>query len=205
MPTGSPTTKNPTTKPTTKPTTNPTANQTTNPTANPTATPTVKPTANPTAKTTTPVENDSPHPYPYPTIRFTQWTELSTDEKIIAESLDYTRYLWDNLEIAAIESYPFDHLQSSEQQSITNLGLDEDMWDCYINHYYGYYWNEMEDAGVSKYYEVLGWNKSNWEEGGDEPDAEDKYWDELTSEEQTAAMKLCYSGNAWDWISLEDW
>jgi len=217
VPTFLPTMK-PTAKPSTKPTTNPTTKPTMKPTKQPTQVPTTKPSLKPTVKQTTsgPTESTTElssylqqmiqrFPYPYPHVRFTQWAELSDDEKSVAKSLSYTRYLWDNLEIASIESHPYDHLSQAEQQGVGALGLDAEIWDCYVNHYYGYYWDELEDAGVAKYYSALGWTKASWEEGGAEPAIEDLYWNELSETEKENAINLCYFEYSWNWIGLDDW
>ena len=40
--------------------------------------------------------------------------------------------------------------------------------------------------------EILGWDEDSWDNDGDAPDTEDMYWDELTPEQQAAAVQLCY-------------
>lgn len=74
-----------------------------------------------------------------------------------------------------------------------------------MNHYNGFYWDEVIAAGASQYYKVLGWNRISWDEEIGLPDTEDMYWDELSLNQKEAAHKLCFFRNSWDWISLAEW
>ena len=66
--------------------------------------------------------------------------------------------------------------------NITN----EDTWDCHINHYRDFFWDELEKVGVAKYYKVLGWTPARWE-NDDPPASEDLEWFELDKNETIAA------------------
>ena len=44
----------------------------------------------------------------------------------------------------------------------------------------------------------LGWNAESWEGEAKQPASEDKYWKQLSSEEQAAATALGYTKASWD-------
>ena len=83
--------------------------------------------------------------------------------------------------------------------------MNEEMWDCHINHYYGYYWEDIEYYGYDKYYVVLGWNADSWDNESGEPYTEDLYWDELSQVQQEAATQLCFFKELWDGESIPNW
>jgi hypothetical protein len=144
-------------------------------------------------------------PYPIPQLRFVEWGELGLDERATAESLGYSRYSWNNLEISDTEKTRFKDLSASEQQNVMALGFDEYTWDCFMSHYHGYNWGELVGADVSKHFTTLGWTQDSWDNDLKAPESDDKSWKDLTTEEQLAATKICYTENAWDWIALPSW
>jgi len=142
-------------------------------------------------------------PYSYPYTRFTAWVNLDSAEKNTAQALGYFRTSWDNLEIYNLESLRFSDLTYTEQNNVLALGMDEEMWDCWMNHYNGYYWEDMPN-GKTQYLAVLGYTQTTWDEDlGADTDNFD--WYELSSEQQNAANKLCYFANSWDWLDLNYW
>ena len=143
-------------------------------------------------------------PYTYPRTRYTQWTELEPVEKSAAKSLGYVRSTWDNLQVSELEAFRFADLTWQERQHVESLGIDANMWDCFLNHYDGYYWEELPTK-VASNYKILGYDQSSWDEGAYTPESENKYWDDLSSAEQKAAYHLCFFQNSWDWISLVAW
>lgn len=58
-------------------------------------------------------------------------------------------------------------------------------------------WTDMNSA-EQKRWAVLGWDEDSWEEEIDPPDSGDKYWEELTDSERTAAEELGYTQELWD-------
>lgn len=104
-----------------------------------------------------------------------------------------------------LEEKSFEDLSESEQQGATTLGFDGDTWDCYMSHYYNYYWSELEEARVDQYFSTLGWTQDSWDNDGEAPDSDDKAWNELTKEEKHAATKICYVESSWDWVPLRSW
>lgn len=73
---------------------------------------------------------------------------------------------------------------------VLNITEDE-TWDCHINHYRDYFWEELELYNLSHYFEALGWNQARWE-NEDPPDSEDMDWFELSADETTAAKGQCF-------------
>ena len=143
-------------------------------------------------------------PYPYPYTRFTAWERLSNSEQNIGTSLGYFRSSWDNLEIYDLETLAYSDLTSQEKLYLMSLGLDGEQWDCYMNHYNGYYWDDLPKAGISEHLTTLGYTQTTWDED-DGADTEDMYWDELSEEQKEAAYKLCYFKNSWNWVDLNNW
>ena len=86
-----------------------------------------------------------------------------------------------------------------------SLGFDNDAWDCHINHYFGYWWAELEDLGFHVYLSVLGWTETTWDDDGPAPTTEDMYWSDLTNEHKAAASEICYTREIWDGISIPEW
>lgn len=46
---------------------------------------------------------------------------------------------------------------------LVKWGVTEEQWDCYINHYSDYDWDELINATVVEYFITLGWNQESWE------------------------------------------
>jgi len=61
-------------------------------------------------------------------------------------------------------------------------------------------WTDMNHAGQALW-KTLGGDEASSEEETDAPDSNDKYWQNLTQNECTAATKLGYDQSCWD----EDW
>ena len=76
--------------------------------------------------------------------------------------------------------------------------------DCHVNHYTGFWWEDVEELNVSQYYEILGWNEYSWDNDV-LPATDSLNWYQLTSVEQEAAKQLCYNRELWDGIPLPDW
>lgn len=155
--------------------------------------------------TQSPITDEGGLPFPVPELRYIEWKELGLHETEIAEALGYNRYSWNNLELLDLEEKAFEDLSASEKAGALALGFDQNTWDCFMSHYYGYYWSELEDANVDQYFIALGWTKHSWDNDGKAPDSDDKSWKELTDEEQLAATKICYTEKAWDWVPLPSW
>ena len=85
------------------------------------------------------------------------------------------------------------------------FGLGENIWDCHINHYYGYWWVDLKERGFDQYLIVLGWDENSWDNDGPEPESEDLNWEHLTPVEQSAASQICFFRDLWDGTSISEW
>ena len=76
--------------------------------------------------------------------------------------------------------------------------------DCHINHYTGFWWEDVEELNVSQYYEILGWNEYSWDNDV-LPATDSMSWYELSPVEQEAAKQLCYNRELWDGLPIPEW
>lgn len=62
----------------------------------------------------------------------------------------------------------------------------------------------VENIGnVQQYWVTLGWNETQWDEGAEPlPDSEDLFFEDLSGDEQAAAIALCYTADTWNERSL---
>lgn len=88
---------------------------------------------------------------------------------------------------------PWTHIRVISEQ----LNFTEDTWDCWINHYKDYDWEELAEYEVESYFLALGWNENNWIGEEKAPKSEDKEWFELTEAEEKGARALCYFPELW--------
>jgi len=162
----------------------------------------------------------------YPLDRFQAWSKLSGgQQKILSDVLGYDEELWnlpglneleylafftilnmsDFGEFVAVEKVVAADTQIDVIMDVMNV-TDDDVWDCHINHYQDYYWEELVNVSVAVHFETLGWNEDAFEEGGPAPASEDQYWYELTQAEKDAAEALCYFPDLWAGdVEITDW
>jgi len=69
-------------------------------------------------------------------------------------------------------------------------GLPTKFWDQFS-------WSDMTKA-EQDLWAVLGWCEASWEGEAKNPASEDKYWKQLSKEEQEACKKLGYNKRLWD-------
>ena len=138
--------------------------------------------------------------------RWIEFSELTDEQKSIAtEGLNYTKETWNNLGTNPIEASEFFDLSDEQKKAAKQLGFIGATWDCDMNHYVDYSWEELEEYFLDAYWIVLGWTKREWGIPGLAPKSEGKSWSELTSAEQDAAMEVCYFQESWDGISITGW
>jgi hypothetical protein len=141
-----------------------------------------------------------------PTTRWTEYSELTDEQKSIAtEGLNYTKETWNNLGTNPIEASEFFDLSDEQKKAAKQLGFIGATWDCDVNHYVDYSWEELEEYFLDAYWIALGWTKRKWGIPGFAPKSEGKYWSELTSAEQDSAGELCYFQESWDGIPITEW
>jgi hypothetical protein len=87
------------------------------------------------------------------------------------------------------------------------MGWTETVYDCYVNHYEGYKWKDLEKlTDAVPYFEELGWNSSTWDGDIDyTPETENMDWGELSDEQQNAALALCFFEELWSKIEIPSW
>mmetsp|Transcript_11354 Transcript_11354/g.17998 ORF Transcript_11354/g.17998 Transcript_11354/m.17998 type:complete len:128 (-) Transcript_11354:176-559(-) len=119
-------------------------------------------------------------------------------------NLGYDRKGWNKPGTNGVEAWSFHDLYENEMVGAQGLGIDDEMWDCHINHYDGYWWEDIEYYGYAQYFNELGWSAEAWD-NGEHPETEDLYWDELTSKQQAAAAQLCWHRDLWNEESIPMW
>ena len=138
--------------------------------------------------------------------RWIEFSELTDEQKSIAtEGLNYTKETWNNLGTNPIEASEFFDLSDEQKKAAKQLGFIGATWDCDMNHYVDYSWEELEEYFLDAYWIALGWTKRKWGIPGFASKSEGKNWSELTSAEQDAAMEVCYFQESWDGISITGW
>lgn len=135
-----------------------------------------------------------------------EWSLLSDKEMEFArENLGYSRKTWNDPSTATIEKWSYHDLHDDEIAGVEGLSMTDEAWDCHVNHYFGYWWEDVEYYGYSEYFVALGWDAESWDGDATPPDTEDLYWEELTARQRAAATQLCYFKDLWDVISIPDW
>jgi len=188
-------TSSPTSTPTMAPVVPTTPVPTNVPTNVPTKAPTEEPTKPPTQAPFTPTE----------TIRWTSYVQLTAAQVDLVRALDYTKATWNLLGTNEIEFLAFFSLTPAEQAASEQLGMDEEDWDCYQNHYSDYSWDELLEYELAKYWMALGWTRMSWEGDGSPPNTNDMFWMELTPSQQDALTEICYRQESWDGIPIPEW
>jgi len=96
-----------------------------------------------------------------------------------------------------IESKSWFSLENESIFFATLVGFTEDTWDCHINHYYDYYWEELVMYNLSEYFEIIGYTQASWERD-DSIDVNDQYWDEIETDVEAALEEICWTKDLWD-------
>lgn len=163
---------------------------------------------------------------PYPLDRFQVWRKLSGDEqKILNAVLGYDKKRWNLPGLNKLERFTFSAIQNMSNfgeffavEKVTGMDTqidvimnvmnvtDRDVWDCHINHYEDFFWDELVNASIATHFETLGWNNDTFEDKGSPPESENKDWYELTQAEKDAATALCYFPDLWAGdVEIADW
>lgn len=144
-----------------------------------------------------------------PWYRYRLWDTLNGSVQAHAETLSYTNESWNLPGLHTLEKLSFETIRAESSQlvsAIVEIGFTEYVWDCWVNHYDDYWWEELEQFELAQYYAVLGWNQSTWDTANSSiPESSDLYWNELSDEQRTAAREVCYTLELWDELSLDFW
>ncbi len=134
---------------------------------------------------------------------------MDEDVVPIAESLGYDEQSWNALGSNPWEFYSFETIESDGSRkvvdAIQDLGFNETVWDCYINHYRDFSWQELANEGVVVFAVILGWNEEMWDGMTSSPETEFMLWDKLNLGQQQAAIEFCFTQEIWDGVNIEDW
>ena len=73
-----------------------------------------------------------------------------------------------------------------------------------MTHYNPYDWEDLEEFGIAQHFEVLGWNNVSWVSTDMNmiPESDFMDFDQLSLEQQIAAVNLCFLPEIWDGDSL---
>ena len=144
-----------------------------------------------------------------PCIRFQPYSHLAVGEKLRAMLLDYTKESWNIPGESSIERVAFANIEASKKDHVEALGFTEIVWDCWVNHYDGFGWNDLATQGVQQHMVALGWNEILWEGrydvGSQKPESEMKTFYGLSDSEKEAAEGLCFTEDSWNMDNLDDW
>lgn len=180
-------------------TTNPTFNPTTAPVDTYAATPTA-PVALPTATSPAPIATTY---VSNPNNRFLLWDWLYDVSKEAAITLGYDKTTWNQPMSATVETMTWNDLTPEQQQATYVLGFaPKEIWNCYINHFTGFAWQDLGDAEIP--YEALGWTFDKWNALDSPPISENFDWSELSNDERDAAEMLCWTQITWERLNLND-
>jgi len=149
----------------------------------------------------------------YPGFRFVPWCILDDKTQAQAQAMYYTSDTWNVAGTNLIEEKSFYAILEESATAnddvadmMLSMGWEESTYDCYVNHYVGYDWDELvSETETLIYWEVLGWTNASWDGEADPPDSEDKEWDELEFIEQQAAIALCYFKELWSSTEISQW
>ncbi len=121
---------------------------------------------------------------------YTPWEGLDAPARELAgRALGYDASSWNKPGTALIERLPWASLDGAQRDAATALDLDEETWDCYVNHYDGLGPEELAENGVREYRAILEERALLDEERGGGFGMD---WDRLTERERRAAQGICY-------------
>ena len=72
-----------------------------------------------------------------------------------------------------------------------------------MDHYRSLTWDRLKGlTDVHQSYKALGWTRGHWESGSSNPESEDRWWEQLTFGQKTAANDICYFQDNWNAIDM---
>ena len=146
---------------------------------------------------------------PSPDLRFTPWNTLDPSTQQLAQSLVYDETSWNAPGTNPIELQAFNDLRGGDRRTVRQLMGDvsqpQAVWDCFVNHYEAYTWDELVQEGLEEYMVTFGYNETSWAENGGEMEDMLPDWEGLSLGQQRAAEEICYTQELWDGVSLDLW
>jgi hypothetical protein len=138
-----------------------------------------------------------------PEFRYVAFDDIGAAKRYEADTgLGYTEDTWNLPGTADVEKLSFGSLTADNQAAAVALGFSEVVWDCYVNHYDDYSWDELATEGVQQYYITLGWTDDAWTTDSSTPASDEEFFGDLTSDQTAAAEELCYNELLWNGESL---
>lgn len=142
-------------------------------------------------------------PVIYPYFRFVDWNEMSNTQQTWAGAVGWTEDTWNNPDSSDLDFTAFSELGEPQREALLKMGFYEEQYDCYINHYQGYDWVDLQDWGLDTVYETFGWTQFNYE-NGPTPAAWEGPWGDLTDEQKEAASEICWFEELWNGQHLSE-
>lgn len=117
---------------------------------------------------------------------------------------------WNNPGTAEIEELSLETIVTENPEAAIviaeDIGMDEEQWDCWMNHYFDYDWNDLVVEDLAGYFEILGWTQDMWDNDSGAPDSDESDWLDLTLAEKDAATYICYFPDLWNMEDeIKDW
>jgi hypothetical protein len=144
-------------------------------------------------------------PTPYPYFRYRVWVNLSPTERDFAIAVGWTEETWNSPFQSDIESIAFADLGDGERAALLAMGFSEESYDCYVDHYYGYTWEELVQFEIAPYFEEFGWTESLYDADSQPVAWAAGVWSALNDVEKNAADQLCWFQEIWESTPLGDW
>jgi len=146
---------------------------------------------------------DGGFPIVRPEFRYGHWMTLSEDVREMAdERLKYSALSWNVLGLANVESREWASLTEYERDAAVAMGFTQLSWDCWLNHFRSYTWDDLEFFGLDFSYLALGWTELSWDGIETPPPSKGTSWKDLTQEERQVASELCYFRDNWDGLDM---
>lgn len=150
-------------------------------------------------------------PILYPWFRYQPWEYLTPREKSLADLIGWDQTSWnagkslyDDSESDA--SLAFADLTDEQRSNLMDLGFYEEQYDCWINHYEGYSWSDLQLYGLAGYFETFGFTADNFLGAqGSVAAYQQADWNELSEAQKEAAYQLCWFEELWDEVPLTKW
>jgi hypothetical protein len=142
------------------------------------------------------------------------WNDLPADARKAAETLGYSKTMWDEDLSIPLGVKWFSQLTQEQRKAAIVLGYDAHSWnehtesnltlssiddadeDSFVLPFDHLQWNDLP-ANARQAAEVIGYTKEVWD-GNEAGPLDDEPWNELTEEEQTAATILGYDETTWN-------
>jgi hypothetical protein len=127
------------------------------------------------------------------------WNELPTNVQTAVETLGYNQHAWDETNSLPVAfEKEWDKLTDEEKTAAREIGYSSENWDPISYHIYdSLNWNQLP-KNIQNAMSTLGYDKQMWDDSNVRPASFQKYWDDLTEDEKTAANEIGCKKEYWD-------